>query len=161
MTQTIPLLEVKDLRVAFQSLQGELEAVRGVNLVVEEGQVAGIVGESGSGKSVAMLAAMGLLFGAFALADGLLAQIASWLDRYEFDHGWVLLLKGPASIAIGVLTFLWPSITAQALVSLIAAWVILTGAFEAEAVLDRRDVVEGERQSAWDNLIEREMMRVR
>ena len=61
MTQTTPLIEIKDLRVAFKSPQGELEAVRGVNLVVEEGQVAGIVGESGSGKSVAMLAAMGLL----------------------------------------------------------------------------------------------------
>jgi len=61
MTQTTPLIEIKDLRVAFKSPQGELEAVRGVNLVVEQGQVAGIVGESGSGKSVAMLAAMGLL----------------------------------------------------------------------------------------------------
>jgi len=107
------------------------------------------------------LAAMGLLFGAFALADGLLALIASWLDHYQFDHGWVLLLKGPASIAIGVLTLLWPGITAQALVSLIAAWAILTGAFVAVAVLDLRSVVEGERQSAWNNLIEREMLRVR
>jgi oligopeptide/dipeptide ABC transporter ATP-binding protein len=61
MTQATPLLEISDLKVAFKSPQGELEAVRGVNLVVEEGQVAGIVGESGSGKSVAMLAAMGLL----------------------------------------------------------------------------------------------------
>ena len=107
------------------------------------------------------LAAKGLLFGAFALADGLLALIVSWLDRHELDHGWVLLLKGPAGIAIGVLTFLWPSITAQALVSLIAAWAILTGAFEAVAMLDLRNVVEGERQSAWDNLIERDMMRAR
>ena len=105
--------------------------------------------------------AMGLLFGALALADGLLALMVSWLDRYQSDHGWVLLLKGPASIAIGVLTLLWPSITAQALVSLIAAWAILTGAFEAVTVLGLRKVVEGERQSAWGNLIEREMMRVR
>jgi uncharacterized membrane protein HdeD (DUF308 family) len=107
------------------------------------------------------LAAMGLLFGAFALADGLLTLIVSRLDRYQFDDGWVLLLKGPASIAIGVLTLLWPSITAQALVALIAAWAILTGAFVAMAALDLRNVVEGERQSAWDNLIEREMVRVR
>ena len=61
MTQMTPLLEVKDLRVAFKSPQGELEAVRGINLTVEKGQVASIVGESGSGKSVAMLAVMGLL----------------------------------------------------------------------------------------------------
>jgi uncharacterized membrane protein HdeD (DUF308 family) len=107
------------------------------------------------------LAAMGLLFGAFALADGLLTLIVSRLDRYQFDDGWVLLLKGPASIAIGVLTLLWPGITAQALVALIAAWAILTGAFVAMAALDLRNVVEGARQSAWDNLIEREMMRVR
>ena len=61
MSKTTPLLEVSDLRVAFRSPQGELEAVRGVNLTVEKGQVASIVGESGSGKSVAMLAVMGLL----------------------------------------------------------------------------------------------------
>jgi uncharacterized membrane protein HdeD (DUF308 family) len=107
------------------------------------------------------LAAMALLFGAFALADGLLVLIVSWFDRYQFDDGWVVLLKGPAGIAIGVLTLLWPGITAQALVALIAAWAILTGALAAMAALDRRNVVEGERQSAWDNLIEREMMRVR
>jgi uncharacterized membrane protein HdeD (DUF308 family) len=107
------------------------------------------------------LAAMGLLFGAFALADGLLALMVSRLDRYQSDHGRVLLLKGPGSIAIGVLALLWPSITAQALISLIAAWAILTGVLAAVAALDRRDAVEGERQSAWDNLIEREMMRVR
>ena len=62
MTQKIPpLLEIKDLRVAFKMPQGEIEAVRGINLVVEDGQVASIVGESGSGKSVAMMAVMGLL----------------------------------------------------------------------------------------------------
>ena len=33
MTQTAPLIEIRDLRVAFKSPQGELEAVRGVNLV--------------------------------------------------------------------------------------------------------------------------------
>jgi uncharacterized membrane protein HdeD (DUF308 family) len=106
------------------------------------------------------LAAVGLVFGAFALADGLAALIVSWLDRYQFDHRWVLLLKGPASITVGVLALLWPSITAQALLSLIAAWAILTGAFAAIAEFGLRKEVEGERQSAWDNLIEREMMRV-
>jgi uncharacterized membrane protein HdeD (DUF308 family) len=106
----------------------------------------------------ATLTALVLLFGAYALVDGLLALIVSLLDRHEFDHGWALLLKGLAGIAIAVLTFLWPSVTAQALVYLIAAWAILTGAFGVVAAVDLRNVVEGERQLAWGNLIEHEMM---
>ena len=61
---------------------------------------------------------------------------------------------------IGALTYLWPSVTAKALVYLIAAWAILTGALEVVAAIDLRNVVEGERQLAWGNLIEREMMGV-
>ena len=106
----------------------------------------------------ATLAALVLLFGAYALVDGLLALIVSRLDRHEFDHGWVLLLKGLAGIATGVLTLLWPSVTAQTLLYLIAAWAILTGALEVVAAVDLRNMVEGERQLAWDNLIEHEMM---
>jgi len=106
----------------------------------------------------ATLAALVLLFGAYALVDGLLALIVSRLDRHEFDHGWVLLLKGLAGIGTGVLTLLWPSATAQALVYLIAAWAVLTGAFTVVAAVDLRNMVEGERQLAWSNLIEHEMM---
>jgi uncharacterized membrane protein HdeD (DUF308 family) len=106
----------------------------------------------------ATLTALVLLFGAYALVDGLLALIVSLLDPDEFDRGWVLLLKGLAGIGIGVVTFLWPSVTPQALLYLIAAWAVLTGAFEVVAALDLRNVVEGERQLAWGNLIEHEMM---
>jgi oligopeptide/dipeptide ABC transporter ATP-binding protein len=55
-----PLFEIRDLRVVFPGGDGGLEAVSGVDLAVERGQVLAVVGESGSGKSVTMLAAMGL-----------------------------------------------------------------------------------------------------
>ncbi|MEU1425800.1 ABC transporter ATP-binding protein [Nocardia sp. NPDC005746] len=58
---TAPLLEVSDLRVSFPSEEGRVEAVRGVNYTVQDGEVLAIVGESGSGKSVSSLAIMGLL----------------------------------------------------------------------------------------------------
>lgn len=55
------VLSIRDLRVTFDTPLGPLEAVRGVDLDVHEGEMMGVVGESGSGKSVTFLAAMGLL----------------------------------------------------------------------------------------------------
>jgi oligopeptide/dipeptide ABC transporter ATP-binding protein len=54
-------LEVRNLRAAFPGPKGPVEAVRGIDLRLEEGKVFGIVGESGSGKSVAMMALLQLL----------------------------------------------------------------------------------------------------
>ncbi|MEU0544791.1 ABC transporter ATP-binding protein [Nocardia sp. NPDC005978] len=58
---TAPLLEVSDLRVSFPGEEGRIEAVRGVDYTLGDGEVLAIVGESGSGKSVSSLAVMGLL----------------------------------------------------------------------------------------------------
>ena len=57
----MPLLEVKNLTVAFDTSVGLFHAVRGIDLSVDPREVLAIVGESGSGKSVAMLSVMGLL----------------------------------------------------------------------------------------------------
>jgi peptide/nickel transport system ATP-binding protein len=51
------LLEIRDLRINF----GATQAVAGVDLYLEEGEVLGLVGESGSGKSATALAILGLL----------------------------------------------------------------------------------------------------
>src|ERR1022692_3482068 len=52
----MPLLDIRDLHIRF----GATEAVRGINLQVDEGEVLGLVGESGSGKSATALAILGL-----------------------------------------------------------------------------------------------------
>jgi oligopeptide/dipeptide ABC transporter ATP-binding protein len=55
------LVEIKGLQVSFRQHGGEVEAVRGVDLSLRDGESLGIVGESGSGKSVTCLALMRLL----------------------------------------------------------------------------------------------------
>jgi dipeptide transport system ATP-binding protein len=57
----MPLLEVRNLRVQFDTGRVPLKAVDGLDLDVGAGEVVGLVGESGSGKSVASLALMGLV----------------------------------------------------------------------------------------------------
>ena len=55
------LVDVKDLRVAFASDDGSVNAVNGVDFTLDRGEVLCILGESGSGKSVTMRALMKLL----------------------------------------------------------------------------------------------------
>jgi peptide/nickel transport system ATP-binding protein len=56
-----PLLEVKDLKTAFQTGRGLARAVDGVSFSLERGRTLGVVGESGSGKTVLSRSVMGLL----------------------------------------------------------------------------------------------------
>ena len=81
-----PLLAVDDLKIRFAATQ----AVRGVSLEIEQGEVLGLVGESGSGKSATALAILGLL-GPSARVSGRM------LWRGAPDHDPVNLLELPAA----------------------------------------------------------------
>jgi peptide/nickel transport system ATP-binding protein len=57
----VSLIEIKDLHVSFFTETGVVNALRGVNLAVNKGEMIGLVGETGCGKSVTGLALLGLI----------------------------------------------------------------------------------------------------
>jgi uncharacterized membrane protein HdeD (DUF308 family) len=89
------------------------------------------------------LAALVLLFGAYAFADGVLTIITA-IRRRGADRWWLLLLNGLVGIAAGILTLLWPGITALALLYVIAAWALVTGVLEIAAAIRLRKAITGE-----------------
>ena len=56
-----PVLETRDLAVAFDLRHGLVPAIRGVSLRIARGEILGVVGESGAGKSLTGTAVTGLL----------------------------------------------------------------------------------------------------
>ncbi len=69
--EDMSLLEVRDLKVSFDTSDGLVQAVRGISFSVEPGQTLGIVGESGSGKSVSTQTLLGLTGGALIEGEAL------------------------------------------------------------------------------------------
>jgi uncharacterized membrane protein HdeD (DUF308 family) len=92
----------------------------------------------------ASFAALVLVFGAYALADGVLTILSALRHRDAIHRWWVLFLEGLAGVAAGAATFIWPSITALALLYVIAAWALVTGVLEISAAIRLRKVITGE-----------------
>lgn len=68
--ESAPLLDIRDLQVAFRAQGKSVPAVRGASLTVYPGQTVAIVGESGSGKSTTAAAVLGLLPGTGTVTGG-------------------------------------------------------------------------------------------
>src|SRR5512135_3769825 len=90
------------------------------------------------------LGALVLLYGAYALADGVFAIAAVMAGRTGGRPWWSLLVEGLVGIAVGIMTFAWPGITALVLLYLIAAWAFVTGIFEIVAAIRLREEIRGE-----------------
>ena len=83
-----------------------------------------------------------LLFGAYALWDGVFAVIGAF--RTEGERRWVLVLEGLVGIAAGLVTFFWPGAATLAILTIMAAWAIVTGVFEIIGAIRLRKEIEGE-----------------
>ena len=84
------------------------------------------------------------IFGAYALVDGIFAVIEAFRRDVVGERWWALLFEGFVGIAIGILTFAWPRLTAMGLLYLIAFWAIVTGVFEVITAIRLRHEIRGE-----------------
>ncbi len=105
------LLEIQGLRVEFETAQGLLRAVDGVDLEIGEGETLGLVGESGCGKTVTALSVLRLITPPGRIAAGrILFEGRDLLDLPERDIRKVrgdrigLVFQEPSSALNPVLT---------------------------------------------------------
>ena len=84
-----------------------------------------------------------LLFGAYAIVDGIFNIVAAFSGRTG-QRWWQLGLEGIVSIAAGVVTFAMPGLTALVLLWVIAGWAIVTGVLEIVAAIRLRKHIDNE-----------------
>lgn len=85
-----------------------------------------------------------LLYGAFALVDGISALVAAIVGRVSATPRWWLAIVGLLGIVAGLLTFVWPGITALILLFLIAGWSIAMGVFQIIGAIRLRKEIDNE-----------------
>lgn len=90
------------------------------------------------------LASLVLLFGAFSLADGVLAAWTAVFHRRERENWWLLMIGGLLGIGVGLLTLFNPAVTAVALLFYIAIWAIATGVVKIITAIRLRKEIKGE-----------------
>jgi uncharacterized membrane protein HdeD (DUF308 family) len=89
------------------------------------------------------LTALILVFGAYAFVDGVFS-VASGLRKDEsHSRDWSLVVVGVAGVVAGAIAFLSPTLSALALLLVIAVWAIVRGVFELIAAWRLRGAAQG------------------
>lgn len=98
-TETVPLLQVRDLVVTFRHGRRTFKALNGVSLQVDPGETLAVVGESGAGKSTLGRAVLGLvpIRSGTITFDGVEMSHASHHRRVELARRLQVIFQDPYS----------------------------------------------------------------
>jgi uncharacterized membrane protein HdeD (DUF308 family) len=89
------------------------------------------------------LASLMLLFGSYAIVEGVLT-LAALFDPALNTRRWALVLHGTVSLFVGALAFAQPAITFLAFVYMLAAWATLSGIVTIIMAIELRKAIKGE-----------------
>jgi uncharacterized membrane protein HdeD (DUF308 family) len=87
---------------------------------------------------------LAILFGAYALVDGIFAIVSGIRAAERHERWWPFALEGVASVIVGVIALVMPVAAALALLYLVAVWAILTGVLRISAAVRLRKEMKGE-----------------
>jgi len=91
------------------------------------------------------LAVLVLLFGAYALVDGIALLVAlARGDVLARRHKWATGLMGVLGVGVSIVAFVWPGMTALTLLYLVAFWAVATGVLQVVAAIEFRREIDGE-----------------
>lgn len=93
---------------------------------------------------VLTLAVLVMLFGAYALVDGVFSIVAAVSGRTGAQTWWALILTGIVGIAAGLVTFFMPGLTALTLAYVIGLWAIVSGVLHIVTAIRLRKVIDNE-----------------
>lgn len=105
------------------------------------GVLAGVLAFAWPGITIAVLV---VLFGVYAIIDGISNLVLGLTPTPSHGRAWAQVLQGIIGVGAGVLAFIWPGVTALALIWFIGAWAVVTGVFEIAAAIRLRKIITGE-----------------
>ncbi len=126
----------------------EFNLVRSWALLIQRGWLAllfGVLAVLALLRPAMTLEELLLLFGGYAMIDGVMTLAMAIPSRKRGRPWWPLVLAGVTGIATGLVTFYWLRITALPLLYLIGFWAIVTGIFQSVAASLHRQQIAGSR----------------
>jgi len=99
------------------------------------------------------LTSLVLLWGVYALSDGVLAFVGAFKMNDAGKPMWPMIVVGLAGIGAGIATLMWPGMTALLLLSCIAIWAVATGIFQIIAAIRFRALIANEWMLGFSGLL--------
>jgi uncharacterized membrane protein HdeD (DUF308 family) len=139
--------------MSFADIQPERWRMDASTFLLIRGLVAVVMGILAMAWPGITMAAIVGVFGLYAVIDGITSLMLGLTRTRTHGRSWAVVVQGVIGILAGIVTFVWPGITAFALVMFIGAWGIVTGVFEIVAAIRLRRVIKGEWLLALSGII--------